>query len=328
MDPFRTSYRRFRSLERLSELESLSFWLKPSAPFLDGATIAFPQSMLKIMRLFLIISILAQFSAGPAYSAESIFANLYNNSTLSFGAPAPVGSIPEDGFRLFVWNVHKGTDFHLFPDFSYLTHQADLSLLQEATSEKDFVSNITSANPSFEWTLAKSFQQPDQSYTGVATGTRVKALRELVIVSNAKEPLTETPKTILISEFSIENSTETLLIANIHAINFVSLESFKSQIRQLLPELQKHQGPMAVAGDFNTWDPVRLYYIQKVFAPLGLSRIKIPNPNYFKFDHIFIRQMNVNYIFDFNHINSSDHAPLMVDLTFDLNKVRIYETNQ
>jgi endonuclease/exonuclease/phosphatase (EEP) superfamily protein YafD len=314
-------------LERLSELEIRGNRLKLSAPLLDGSTIAFPKAMMKTVRLILVISVLCQFGFAQALETKPYFGTLYNASTISFGAPVAAEPLPADGLRLLVWNIHKGSDTRLPLDFSDLSFGADLALFQEAVSTPSFIAQITGANFNFGWTLAISFQQEDLSYTGVATASRVKALTEEVIISDAKEPLVETPKTILLSEFNIENTAETLLVANIHAINFVSLETFKTQIRQLITKIYMHQGPLVVAGDFNTWAPDRFTYLQKAFAPHGLKNIKTPIAGLLYLDHNFFRQMNAKFVFNLSHIESSDHAPLMVDLTFETNKVMKNETN-
>lgn len=280
-----------------------------------------------IARILLLLAIISPIGLQTAHAADAFLGNLYNDSTLSFGKPAPTSSLPSDKIRLFVWNIHKGEDQRLPQDFGDLSFGADLALFQEGVSTPSFVAPLIAANTEFEWTLAKSFQMFDFSFTGVATAYRVKPLGEEVIVSNVTEPVTETPKTILLSVFSIAGTYDTLLVANVHGINFVGLESYKIQMRQLADKLRDHQGPMIVAGDFNTWDPARLDYLKKLFAPLGLSRVNTPIAGMLDLDHVFVRGMKAAFVFDLTHIDSSDHAPLMVDLLFETNKVMMYEGN-
>jgi endonuclease/exonuclease/phosphatase (EEP) superfamily protein YafD len=284
-------------------------------------------SMSYIARFLLLIAIIGSFGVGPAYGADAFLGNLYNDSTLSFGRPTPVQSLPGDKIRLFVWNIHKAADQRLPQDFSDLSFGADLALFQEFVSTPSFIKNLVAANTEFEWTMAKSFQMFDFNFTGVATAYRVKPLGEEVIVSKVTEPITETPKTILLSVFSINGTYDTLLVANIHGINFVGLETYKVQIRQLVEKLRQHQGPMIVAGDFNTWDPARIAFLQKVFTPLGLSKVHTPVAGMLDLDHIFLRGLKANFVFDLSHIDSSDHAPLMADLLFENNKAMAYEDN-
>lgn len=283
-------------------------------------------NMYQIARILLVISILWHFEPVSAQRSDAFLGNLYKSSTLSFGNSAPQEPLPADGFRLFVWNIHKAEDPRLFQDFADLSFGADISLFQECISKKNFTEQITDANPNFEWTMAKSFLQLDFSYTGVATGARVKALTEEVIVSTVKEPVIETPKTILISEFAIENSADTLLVANIHGINFVSLEAYKIQINQLLEKISLHQGPMIIAGDFNTWSVDRRSFLDDVLGALGLKHVQTPIAGVLDLDHVYIRDLSARFVFDLSHIDSSDHAPLMMDLTFETNKVMMYES--
>jgi len=280
-----------------------------------------------IAKLLLVISILGPFGALKAHAADDFLGNLYNDSTISFGNLAPNNPLPQDRIRLFVWNIHKAEDQRLPQDFADLSIGADLALFQEAVTNPSFVKNITAANPEFEWTLAKSFQMFDFNFTGVATAYRVKPLGEEVIVSKVTEPVTETPKTILLSVFAINQSYDTLLVANIHGINFVGLDTYKVQIDQLAAKIRQHHGPMIVAGDFNTWEPGRMNYLKKILTPLGLSQVKTPVAGFMDLDHVFIRGMKTQFVYDFSNIDSSDHAPLMVDLVFENNKVMMYEGN-
>ncbi len=273
--------------------------------------------MSQIARFFLIITTLGYLGAPQALGADALFGNLYKYSTITFGKIVPKIPLRPDGLRIFVWNIHKAVDPRLSADFADLAFGADISLFQESVSNNVFLRSLTTANPKLGWSMTKSFQQSDSSYTGVATGASVKPLQEKVIVSNITEPITKTPKTILLSEFAISNSTETLLVANIHGINFVSLESYKIQIHQLFDAIRSHHGPLIVAGDFNTWDPNRLIYLHKTFAPLGLVQVTTPIAGLLDLDHIFLRGLKPRFIFDFSYIHSSDHAPLMADLIYE-----------
>ncbi len=281
-----------------------------------------------LARITLFIAIITSLGTGSASAANAFLGNLYNDSTLSFGKPVPTSPLPPDKIRLFVWNIHKAEDPRLSQDFADLTFGADLALFQEAVSSPGFVQSLVAANTDFEWTIAKSFQLFDFSFTGVATAYRVKPVGETVIVSKVTEPVTETPKTILLSQFLITGNYETLLVANVHGINFVGLEAYKTQMNQLVEKLRQHKGPMIVAGDFNTWAPARLDYIKSLFEPLGLVQVNTPVAGMLDLDHIFLRGMTANFIFDFSYIDSSDHAPLMVDLIFENSKVMMYEEHK
>jgi len=274
--------------------------------------------MINTSRFFVVLTVLWQLGSTPALASQSLYGDLAKETMISFGPSAPEKPLPLNTLRLFIWNIHKGTDPRLVQDFEELSNGAHLVLFQEAVSAPAFTLKLLNANPSLEWTMAKAFRQWDDSYTGVATGSTVKPLGQDVIISEAKEPVIKTPKTILLSYFSLENSKEELLVANIHGINFVSLKDYKTQIHQLLEKIQGHQGPLIVAGDFNTWDPARWIFLQKALKPLGLQVVTTPE-SFMNLDHIFVRNLRAKLVFDLSDIDSSDHAPLLVDLTYDRN---------
>lgn len=273
------------------------------------------------IRFLLVFSILSPYLSSTAYGTEARTKFAYDNEpSVSFGPPAPDKPLSNEKIRLFVWNIKKGEDARMTQDFSYLAAGADLVLFQEAVNAESFVNDLTNVNTELEWTMAKAFQMLDFYYTGVATGYRVRPVTQEVIVSKATEPVLGTPKTILVSSFQLENSTETLLVANIHGINFVGLDLFKSQIRQMYEKISHHQGPMVVAGDFNTWDPARFEFLEQTFGPMNLKWVPMPSAKLLTLDHIFVRGLTAKMVFDLSHIDSSDHAPMMVDLAIDPKK--------
>lgn len=235
--------------------------------------------------------------------------------TISFGNETKALPLLRENLRVFVWNIHKATDANIYKDFLENSAGADLALFQESITNTQYIQEITNVVPYLGWTMAKCFQQSNLEYTGVATGSRVKALREEVIFSSAREPLINTPKTILLSEYAIEGSAQTLLVANIHAINFVGPGTYKTQIRQLVDKVKDHQGPLIIAGDFNTWDMDRRAILNVFFKPLNVQKLTMP-PSFKDLDHIYVRGLEARTVYNLSHVKSSDHAPLMADLYF------------
>lgn len=271
--------------------------------------------MKNIKASFLVISVLFAFGLTSASGQAPYLGPLSKISTVHFGKATEQSAISTKHLRLLVWNIHKAADESLAKDFSDISYGADLVLFQEAVSERSFAAKLVAANPTLGWTLAVSFAVDPGNYTGVATGSKVQPDNEYVIVSNAREPITSTPKTILLSEYFLPNRTGSMLVANIHGINFVTTETFKTQIRQLFEKIRSHQGPLIVAGDFNTWNDGRMSYLIRAFAQLGLKQISTPDSGgLFSLDHIFVRGMKSQFVFNLNHIDSSDHKPLLVDL--------------
>ena len=117
-----------------------------------------------------------------------------------------------------------------------------------------------------------------------------------------------------------------LLIVNIHCINFkIDLNEFKEQIRYVAGEVMAHDGPVIMAGDFNTWSKNRLEHLDMIVKELELVKITFSSKsNYVKtafgnpLDHIFISKEKLEVVKGSEDviaaINSSDHKPLFVEL--------------
>ena len=71
----------------------------------------------------------------------------------------------------------------------------------------------------------------------------------------AREPWIRTPKAVGITEFALTDSQQTLAVVNIHGINFtLGVGDFARQLADIRSVIEAHEGPVIVAGDFNTWN--------------------------------------------------------------------------
>jgi endonuclease/exonuclease/phosphatase (EEP) superfamily protein YafD len=232
---------------------------------------------------------------------------------ISFGASDRPTSFDQSHLRLIVWNVHKGEDEALPQDLKYISLGSDLVLLQEAVSGEKFRDELSAANKTMGWTQAKAWERRDGDFTGVATGSRVAPLSEKVLLSNVTEPVLGTPKSMIVSEYAIKDHAESLLVVNIHAINFVLNDSFRAHMRQLVEQIHQHKGPMIVAGDFNTWNSARMDFLQGAFLREGMNLVNTPESGFLHLDHVYVRGLRADHTLDLSFIKSSDHAPLLVD---------------
>jgi endonuclease/exonuclease/phosphatase (EEP) superfamily protein YafD len=131
------------------------------------------------------------------------------------------------------------------------------------------------------------------------------------------EPYIYIPKAALISYYPINGSSESLLVANVHGVNFtLNVETLAEQISATMDIIQHHEGPVIVAGDFNTWSQQRLEMLNKISASLGLKSVAFegqqPATHMGKVvDHIYYRDLA---LLDSQvvAVNSSDHFPLKV----------------
>lgn len=216
-------------------------------------------------------------------------------------------------YELLVWNLYKGEKEGLIDDLESLTPHYSFILAQEAythTMEQFWIDQ----SDEWYWVLAQSFLLSGGG-TGVASGSRYYLQKSFFLKSTVTEPIVGTPKMILIQEFPLEDENRSLLVANIHAINFVSLESFKTQLQQLFDAVKSFQGPMIIAGDFNTWNSGRLEELSELKKKLSLQSVQFDPDERTTFwgyplDHILIRGIEVVSSKVLSGLDSSDHNAL------------------
>jgi endonuclease/exonuclease/phosphatase (EEP) superfamily protein YafD len=132
------------------------------------------------------------------------------------------------------------------------------------------------------------------------------------------EPLIRIPKATLVSYYQINGSEKKLLVANIHGINFTfGVSTYHQQLEELYDAIKHHEGPMIVAGDFNSWSDERMLEVSELINKLSLSRIEYPVNNKTHvfgnaIDHVFYRQLELvsNKVWQ---VSSSDHNPISVN---------------
>ncbi len=150
-------------------------------------------------------------------------------------------------FEVVCWNVHKNADpaaalLGLAPD-------ADLVLLQESAS-------VTGGPPGYAMMVVAFRRARDGRPAGVKTVTGVAPTSTTALLSDTREPLVRTPKSALVSTVPLAPGGS-LLVANVHGVNFRNARALAGQLEELDPLLREHTGPIIVAGDFNTWSRAR-----------------------------------------------------------------------
>lgn len=233
-----------------------------------------------------------------------------------FGETASLAAQLPAQFRLVVWNVYKGG--YLGSDqeseLKALMKEAHIALIQEAVGSPSFVKMLQIAKSGFHWTLAHAFIRLNGYPTGVATGSNAFPLWSEILLSPVLEPISNTPKSIVITKYHLEGAQQPLLVINVHGINFVSTSSYQQHVDQIVDAARNHQGPLIIGGDFNTWNSSRMEYLLQQTAQLGLSRAPVELSSYLQLDHIFTRGLQVLSAAELNWFQSSDHWPLLYDL--------------
>lgn len=218
-------------------------------------------------------------------------------------------------FHCLVWNILKARRTNWVQDFSELVLDRDLVLLQEAVLNMptDF---LFEQSERLQWVMARSFRhRVTHVEHGVKTGCITAPLEQHFYLSPHAEPVSQTQKLLLSTKYLLSDESTRLLVLNMHAINFVSVSKYVEQLDQITAALVPHEGPVILAGDFNTWNPARLGHFLDVADKAGLTEAVMQRQSklaHFSkhLDHVFYRGLTLRSIESLSHVRSSDHAPI------------------
>jgi endonuclease/exonuclease/phosphatase (EEP) superfamily protein YafD len=223
-----------------------------------------------------------------------------------------VGALDSNGFSLLSWNIQKGMRVGWKEDFRRLSYNKDLLIIQEAYLT-DAMRGLLQENH-HHWDLALAFEYKDNK-TGVLTASKVEP--SFLCTFRNKEPLIRIPKTILITRYPLSDGNQVVMVANVHLINYtLPVSQFRAQLKQLEKILSKHQGPLIISGDFNTWNDERMAVVDTIASSLYL-KAAIFSENYratvfgHNVDHIYYRGLEIIKALSIK-ITTSDHNPLIV----------------
>lgn len=225
----------------------------------------------------------------------------------------PHDALNPEHIHILSWNIAKGRHRDWHGDLQHLAKDVDIALIQEATLEHAMHQVI----PDACWKFAPGFKS-HQHQTGVLT--IAKALTVKHTAHRHWEPLTRLPKAALITEYRLRGTDETLLVANVHAINFTAGTGyFRHQLDTVGRQLEGHRGPLVLSGDFNTWRSKRLVILNELIGDLHLRSVDFAQDHRrqafgFALDHIFVRGLRHTGS-RVRRVYSSDHNPLSVILS-------------
>jgi endonuclease/exonuclease/phosphatase (EEP) superfamily protein YafD len=213
--------------------------------------------------------------------------------------------------RVLNWNMQKIRHADALADLDSLSSGRDLVLIQEAAFRDELLTSERF------WSFAPGYHDGAEQ-TGVLTLSAAAPLSQCNL-SN-REPWLGTPKATSITEFALSGTDETLVVINIHAVNFTfGLKDFRSQIEQIPAILEKHSGPVILSGDFNTWSQKRLDIVTEISARLGLEAIEFDKDERTLafgrvLDHVYVRGLSQQDA-STEVVSTSDHNPIMVSLS-------------
>ncbi|MFU8765254.1 MAG: endonuclease/exonuclease/phosphatase family protein [Haliea sp.] len=215
--------------------------------------------------------------------------------------------------QILSWNIQKAGNSGWLADLQQLSAGVELAFLQEAAIDTAIGDTLLETrHQSFApgWTNGRKT-------TGVMTLSRHKASLECDF--SAKEPLLRTPKATAVTEYPLLGREDRLLAINIHSVNFsFGLTRYREQLQALSAVIERHEGPVLIAGDLNTWNPLRVRAVSEFMASHDLTAVEFKhdlrttvfgNP----LDHILIRGLETAAAYAIP-VDSSDHNPLLVSL--------------
>jgi len=229
----------------------------------------------------------------------------------SLAASAP---LDPHAIRIVSWNIHKQADAGWLRDLKRLAMQSDVLLLQEAVLDLPIRALIDAEG--FAWAMASSFEFGGEDI-GVITASR--APPQEVCTLRADEPVLHIPKSAVVAQYALRDRAQTLVVANVHAINFsLSLGAYRKQLDALADAVAPHRGPLIVAGDLNTWSAGRAAALKEFASRLRLTEVSLPAHGRSRFlgrevDHIYVRGLAPIAARTVN-VTSSDHNPVLATL--------------
>lgn len=189
----------------------------------------------------------------------------------------------------------------------------DLLLLQEAASTQNIAQLLKSSLPSSLYVRTYSYLNHE---SGVNTLSKIAPAS--YCIGTEAEPWIQVPKVGIATKYLRENQPS-LLVINLHLVNFEwNLNNYKKQVNRLFQTINDHQGPIILAGDFNTWNHHRLALIRGLAEQYQLTEVSYENDVRRRFmgnplDHVFVRDVKVLEAKVIS-TESSDHNPIAVKI--------------
>jgi len=214
------------------------------------------------------------------------------------------------GIGFLNWNIKKGERANWQRDLGALGRGKDLVLIQEAVLRPDFTEAVEGLA---YWSFSPGYKSSTQ-LTGVMTLSRSKPLSQCNL--STREPWLGTPKTTSITEYGLTGTDKTLVVVNVHGVNFtLGVTEFQAQIDQVRQILSYHQGSIILSGDFNTWRQKRLNILNALARDLNLEPLSFEEDHRktvfsFRLDHSYVRGLTVAST-GTRIVRSSDHNPIL-----------------
>jgi endonuclease/exonuclease/phosphatase (EEP) superfamily protein YafD len=243
-------------------------------------------------------------SEPPAMSNDEACAAVQSDSVESTGDQLDGRQI-----KLLNWNTQKHGNTHLHDDLIRFSSEADLVLLQEAVVDAD---HLTKLDDGIYWNFAPGYIKSGVA-TGVMTASKVRPSAYCKLAST--EPWLGSPKATSITLYPLRDSNESLLVINMHIVNFTfGIGAVQQQLDDAMLYVDAHQGPVVISGDMNTWSDGREELVTEELKNRGFESVIFSRDERTRIfghviDHIYVRGMQWTTAKTFT-VNSSDHNPI------------------
>ena len=229
----------------------------------------------------------------------------------------PLPFLPQR-FGLLSWNVHKSSDTLRYRElFRHWRQEWNLHLLllQEARMRPTSAPFLL---PDLSYCSAPNLRFGSLRY-GLLTASSQTALEARALPSRAKEGIVGPRKGSLITYYR-RYDKKILTVVNLHGINFRAASVYAQELDTLKKVLEKGSGPLIVAGDFNSWNAIRMKILEIFRKDLGMQTVSFPTKKIKKFrdyplDHIFYRDLNCERSALCERSHDSDHTPLLAEFS-------------
>ncbi|WP_075183518.1 endonuclease/exonuclease/phosphatase family protein [Pantoea sp. 1.19] len=243
--------------------------------------------------------------------AERIFppaAMLHVGQALPPGEPLPM----QERLRVLVWNIFKQQRAEWLSVLQNFGKDAHLVLLQEAQTTPELIQFATTHYLAADQVPAFVLPQHPSGVMTLAAAHPVYCcpLRE-------REPLLRLSKSALVTAYPLPNQ-QTLMVVNIHAVNFsLGIDVYSKQLGPIGEQIAHHQGPVIMAGDFNAWSRQRMNALYRFAREMGLREVRFTDDHRRTafgrpLDFVFYRGMLVSAA-SVLVTRASDHNPLLVE---------------
>lgn len=224
----------------------------------------------------------------------------------------------KESFNVLCWNVAKLSqkkDFNTYLNSIIETEKIDFLLLQEVKEgiEKD----ISLAD--YSYVLSPNMETKNHIF-GVMNAFQISCESDKALLTTAQELKYATHKSSLIT-LHLMADQQKFLVVNLHAINFVTTRSFNDELHYIKNQISSFNGPLIVAGDFNTWSLKRVTLLKDFASELSLQEVIFTDDKHMKkvfkkrLDYVFYRALHVEYSKIIKSDNFSDHNPIIVNFS-------------